>query len=1041
MYLRLLLSTRVTLVLLIAFAASNAVATFIENDHGTAVARGLVYEAWWFELIMLWLAVNFLAHVGQYKLFHPNRWPIGLFHLAFVIIVVGAGITRYFSREGLIRIREGQKENTFYTNARYLQLKQLGEGTGKRFEKPVNLISHNFRPEQVEAGFEDSLFQVTFEEYITGAKEDMVKGSETFFDFAVAMGDGREDHLIKLGNSLSMGDLLIATDKEASAPLKIFKENGTWMIRSDVHLQLMDMAAQQMGVLHAGETKPLKLRSLYQWDGGAFIVKAIHENSGLRYVAEKDENLAKNLPEVVKLNVNDPQGKPITSTYIKISSFKPGWHPFTYKGKQYTVTYGPKAEILPFDLHLKAFELKRYPGSQSPESYASELKVIDAGKESPYRIFMNNVLDYKGYRFYQSSFDTDEKGTVLSVNQDRPGTYVTYLGYTLLTLGMLFTFFAKGSRFRMLNKKLGTLKKKSVAGPILVPLILICLQVNAQNVPRIAVVPEDKASEYGKLIVQDLDGRMKPLNTLANEILRKLSGRSTITLPSAQGELKLTSEQFLLAVQLDPMMFSQLPVIKIDKEKSHLAFKALGVKPTDRLSFRAFLNKDGEYLLHQLVEDANKLKPAERNEGHKELLKTDERFNIFYALLTGDFLRIFPQKEDANNTWFTSQQSKKVFSEEDARFVENVTPLYLAGLKKGLETGNWKEAEEALGYIRLFQQKAGEKVYPEESRLKAELLYNKLNLGNRLFGVFWLLGIFMLALGIILLFKESRAINLAWTIGKILAWTGFVLFSFHLILRWYIANRPPWTDGFEMLVFVAWGVLLFGLLFAGKSRFTVPLGLLFSGTLLFVAFLDWLNPEITNLMPVLHSYWLKIHVAIIVSSYAPLALAAILALLSLLFLVFKPVSPTESWWASMKELSIVNEMAITIGLFLLTIGTFLGGVWANESWGRYWAWDPKETWALISVIVYAFVLHLRLIPSLKNPLVYNLASLWAFSSIIMTSFGDNYYLSALHSYAAGDPVPVPNWVYWVVLLLLVISVMSTLRYRGLSDDDKKELTV
>lgn len=242
-----------------------------------------------------------------------------------------------------------------------------------------------------------------------------------------------------------------------------------------------------------------------------------------------------------------------------------------------------------------------------------------------------------------------------------------------------------------------------------------------------------------------------------------------------------------------------------------------------------------------------------------------------------------------------------------------------------------------------------------------------------------------------------------------------------------------------MLVFVAWGILFFSLVFSGKSKFTIPLGLLFSGTLLFVGFLDWLNPEITNLMPVLHSYWLKIHVAIIVSGYAPLALAAVLALLSLLLMVFKPKSPRSEWWNSLLELNVVNELALTVGLFLLTVGTFLGGVWANESWGRYWAWDPKETWALISIMVYAFVLHLRLVPTLKNALVFNLASLWAFSSIIMTSFGVNYYLSGLHSYAAGDPVPVPNWVYVATGILLIISLVAIFSFRNWTKPEKKRI--
>jgi len=236
-------------------------------------------------------------------------------------------------------------------------------------------------------------------------------------------------------------------------------------------------------------------------------------------------------------------------------------------------------------------------------------------------------------------------------------------------------------------------------------------------------------------------------------------------------------------------------------------------------------------------------------------------------------------------------------------------------------------------------------------------------------------------------------------------------------------------------------VLLFGIIFAGKARFTVPLALLFSGTLLFVSFLDWLNPEITNLMPVLNSYWLKIHVAVIVSGYAPLALSAILGLMSLVLLIFKPQNPKSNWWNAQKELIAVNELSITIGLFLLAIGTFLGGVWANESWGRYWAWDPKETWALISVLVYTVILHLRLVPTTRSPIIYTLASLWAFSSIIMTSFGVNYYLSGLHSYAQGDPVPIPQWVYWTVGFLLLVSVFAVKNFNKLNKEERKRLII
>ncbi|WP_037324719.1 cytochrome c biogenesis protein [Salinimicrobium terrae] len=1071
---KILLSTKVSFLLIIAFAGAMAAATFIENDHGTSVARELVYEAWWFEVIMVWLAINFIAHIGKYKLFTKKRWPLGVFHIAFVLMILGAGVTRYFSNEGIIHIREGETKHTYFSADKYLQLSEAKmEGHNLRFEKPLEISSYDFEPQTVTATLNDKTFKVSLDRYVKGAREEYLPGKDTLVDIALAFGADREDHLIPVGEDLPFGKMMLSTSKEGPGNIKVFKENGEWMISSEGNMHVVEMTTQAMGVLRAGEVSPLQIRHLYQADSSAFLIQGIYEGRQLVYFAEEDEAIAEELPSMVRLEVEDGNGKELLSTYTPIVNRETQKHVFFAEGEKYTLAFGPREEVLPFALKLRAFELERYPGSQSPSSYASELQVINEASSFPYRVYMNNVLDHKGYRFYQASYDTDEKGTVLSVSQDRPGTYITYLSYTLLTIGMFFTFFVKGSRFSILNRRIKTLNEKGPKLPggiktseeksvpenevmpgfripkataltLLAILLSLFLGVSVYGhgqVPdvRQAVVPLSQAEAYGNLVVQDLDGRMKPLNTLANEITRKLSGRSTISIEQPEGEITLTAEQFLLAVQLDPGRFSALPLIKVDEKKGAAIFETLGHAPVQSISFQELIDPDGKYRLQGMVEEANRLKPSERNEADKELLKVDERFNIFYAILRGDFLKLFPNRLDENNTWFAANQHNMGFDEEDALFVRSITPIYLSALNKGIASGNYGEASEVLSYIRLFQEKAGAEVHPGEDKLNIEILYNKLNLGNRLFGIFWILGTVMLILAIIKLFSQPKWVRYTWIGGLAVAWAGLALFTIHLGLRWYIAGRAPWSDGFEMLVFVAWCILLFGLIFEKKSHFTVPLGILFSGTLLFVAFLDWLNPEITNLMPVLHSYWLKIHVAVIVSGYAPLALAALLALLSLLLLIFKPLKPSAKWWKSMQELSMVNEMSITIGLFLLAVGTFLGGVWANESWGRYWAWDPKETWALISIMVYAFVLHLRLIPKLKNSLVLNIASLWAFSSIIMTSFGVNYYLSGLHSYASGDPVPIPQWVYWMTGILLAITVIAIVRYYKMSKQERKNL--
>ena len=424
-----------------------------------------------------------------------------------------------------------------------------------------------------------------------------------------------------------------------------------------------------------------------------------------------------------------------------------------------------------------------------------------------------------------------------------------------------------------------------------------------------------------------------------------------------------------------------------------------------------------------MIEKANKKKPAERSEFDKEVLKVDERFNILYNVFSGNYLKIFPNKNDENNTWHSQTHDFKDFPQEDGEFSKNIMPTYF----KDVNTKNWVAASEKLEYIKKFQDVLGAEIIPSRKRVEAELWYNQLNLNFWLFQLYFVLGFIMLVISLIKIFTTNKVLNVVWNASIIVVLLSFVAFTGNILLRWYISGHAPWSNGYEMLVFVSWTLVLCGLLTFRKSDFSLPLAILFAGALLFVSYLDWLSPEITNLMPVLKSFWLKIHVATIVSSYAPLALSAVLGFMALLLIIFRTQKTKKVINIKIKELSYINEISMTIGLFVLTIGTFLGGIWANESWGRYWAWDPKETWALISIIVYAIVLHLRLIPALKGNYVLNMVSVFAFGSIIMTSFGVNYYLSGLHSYAAGDPLPIPTFIYVLTAIVIIVSIISYYR--------------
>jgi cytochrome c-type biogenesis protein CcsB len=256
-----------------------------------------------------------------------------------------------------------------------------------------------------------------------------------------------------------------------------------------------------------------------------------------------------------------------------------------------------------------------------------------------------------------------------------------------------------------------------------------------------------------------------------------------------------------------------------------------------------------------------------------------------------------------------------------------------------------------------------------------------------------------------------------------------VLHTGGLAARWFISGHAPWSDAYESMIYVAWATMFFGLVFGRKSMLTMAATAFVSSMILMIAHWNWMDPSIANLQPVLDSYWLMIHVAVIVGSYGPFALGMIIGVVSLLLITISGKNNKEKISLNLKELTIINELSITVGLIMLTIGNFLGGMWANESWGRYWGWDPKETWALISILVYAFVIHMRFVPGLRGSWTFNFMSIVAFASIMMTYFGVNFYLVGLHSYASGEKIITPNFVYYTAFLLAILGGISYWRYQ------------
>ena len=666
---------------------------------------------------------------------------------------------------------------------------------------------------------------------------------------------------------------------------------------------------------------------------------------------------------------------------------------------------------LPFSVTLDDFRLQRYPGSHSPMSYESDL-VIKKGDEAPVQatVRMNKVIDIDGYRLFQSSFDPDEQGTILSVSYDRPGMQLTYIGYFLLFAGFVLTLFSKKSRFGRLRRELGEMKKNM---PYCV-LFLLALSgvaggqtVHAQQ----PCVSSQHAGKFGSLVVLNPNGRLEPVNSYTSAILRKLYGADKLN--------GINSDQFFLNLLSFPDEWGAYPFIKVDNKELLQRFGRSG----KYIAWEDVFDSEGNYILTDEVNDIYAKPASERKRMDSDLLKLDESVNIVYRIMQHQLLPLFPDENDAQGKWYSAGDELNVFQGKDSLFVSKIMDWYIYELGNGVRSGNWEEADKIVGMMNIFQQAKSKTPAIDNQRVKAELLYNQLNL------FFWC-RLAYLILGGILLFIACGEIIADFKWGKkvcgiliALLVIAFLAHTSGVLLRWYISGRVPWANAYESMICTSWMLVGGGLLFARRFRILPALAGLLGGIMLFVAGLNHLNPEITPLVPVLQSYWLMSHVAIIMIGYVFFALCALTGLFNLILMSLLSATNRVKLQFRIREFTLLNEMAMILGLFFMTAGTFLGAIWANVSWGRYWGWDPKETWALISIVVYALVLHIRFIPLLKGKTTwcFNLLSVVAILSVIMTWFGVNYYLSGLHSYGKTEGGDLLLWI-WGAGLCVVLAL-------------------
>lgn len=1070
-----LFSMRMMTLGLLIFLTAIAKATFIESYFGTPASKIAIYNTYWFELLLLYLSLGLIVNIFKYRMYRREKIAVFSFHIAFIIIIFGAAFTRYVGFEGQMPILEGETTNVMYSSDPYLVIRANDQVNEFTYEEQRWLSEGRENPFHVKFQLPNQpTFYVDYASYEENFIDTIVVADSIESEALEFVVNGETVYLFK-GHQMTLGNTFVSFDfEEATQGVTISKKNGELLIQSNEKFEIIDMMRLSRedrinNTVDESAITKIPADSSVRFDSGRLY--SIGDESLM--FKEYRRNIAKTRQKAKKrdegthyLTVNVTDGVEEKTIEIEANhDHRIQYERFHLADLYFEIGYGAKPILLPFSIRCNDFQLERYPGSEMPSSFASEVTLIDDSLNVAFdqRIFMNNVMDYKGYRFFQSSYFPDESGTVLSVNYDWWGTNITYLGYLLMSIGMLLSIFAPQGRFKLLNKLIKKSRNNRLKMKSLLVIIFASASFNVayshgdhehnhddedhhehhhdhdhdhekadkdkfeNHADNFAYITKDQSKVFEDLLVQDYDGRIIPFYTLSERILRKVHYNN-----SFQGKNPV---QVVIGFHLyGPTYWNDKPIVFV----SNKIRDDIGLG-----KYASIIDLEDEQGQFKWIEDYNSAfeKPdSKKAEYDKQLIKLGERYRVLKEVFAFQHFRVIPIPGDQRGTWVWpfalelkdkdqtgNQLATNILStlyavtQGKARF--SLVKEYLDDLK----TLQWQ-------FIENYQLINPSAELPSKNQINAEIMYDKLNPFDKIKNVYFIVGFLMLILFFVrtlsakALEKERlfKRITLPFfiVIGIV-----FVLHGVGLGLRWYISGHAPWSNGYEAVIFIAWSTVVAGLIFIKKNPAVLAATVLLAGMMLFVTELNLLDPEITPLEPVLKSYWLMIHVAVITSSYGFLGLAAILSIVNLLLFLFKNNENKKRLSMNINEITAVSEMTMTIGLFMLTIGTFLGGVWANESWGRYWGWDPKETWALVSVLAYAVILHLRFIPKINNKFIFNAVGLWGYSAILFTFFGVNFKLVGLHSYAQGDGVAeTPFWVWITISVFALFTIASGVKY-------------
>lgn len=635
-----------------------------------------------------------------------------------------------------------------------------------------------------------------------------------------------------------------------------------------------------------------------------------------------------------------------------------------------------KTVMLPFTLSLDTFMVHYYPGTNAPADYISQFTVVNKeGERMKGQVAMNRIFSYNGVRLYQSSFDSDKRGSYLTVNIDVWGIPVTYAGYFFLFVSMIWNLFYRRGKFRQLLKH--PLLKRGVT-----LIALLCL-FNGGIQAAHSVLPKEEAARFGKMMVF-YNNRVAPLQTLAQDFVTKLTGEKTYKGYSA--------EQVFTGWLFYPEQWGKEPMFEVKSTKLRQALKVNG-----KASLSDLFTDVGDYCLQEYWGNMHQGRPDAFQTVVSEL---DEKVQLIMMLQSRELLKVFPETNKDVTNWYTSvSELPETMNTQKQLFITHAFDL----LQEAIIGEDYQQMNYILDKLTVYQRKNVGGGALSDEKIAAENVYNTFPFTSVLYRMNLSIGLITLfLLGYRLLRKHPGKLS---SFSKImdgifvgLFILSFVILSVYIGLRMYISGRLPMGNGYETMMLIAWCIQLTTLFVYRKIRLMLSFGFLLSGFFLLVASIGQMNPQITPLMPVLSSPLLSLHVSLIMSSYALFSFTFLTGLLSLLFLAIRGTKD-EQVAMQISKLHVMSQLFLIPGLFLLGAGIFVGAIWANVSWGRYWGWDPKEVWALITFLLYAIALHDKSLWLFRRPVWFHIYMCIAFLTVLMTYFGVNYVLGGMHSYA------------------------------------------